>query len=626
MRTLLPAELIFDLSCPASAAIDPSGEWVAFVRRVTPRGAGGRSTIELVSCDGRRSRTLTDDGRWGWVAWRPDGGVLAAVDGHAIVLLDAGNDADARTLCTAPWPSHLAWAPDGASIAFSACHPPPARAGGSAVAPMVVGDLAFRDDRRGMLGSAREQVHVVDVGAGEVRRVTEGRDDYAALAWSPDGRWLAAAALDFAADRSTAVVLDLVDGGRRDLLAPPAQAGAMIWSPAGRLMVAADPEGLWHPDVLYVGTPDDGLTAVGPPLDVCIDGGIAWLDEDRVLIAGLLDGTSGHWTLELSTRTLARVRDLSDARYEGLSVDRERTVAIQLRSTCSDPPSLVAVPLNGAPARPLDSSSARPLAGRLQARSERFVVRDGDVDVHATLLIPAGAGPHPVIVDVHGGPMGPGLCGAFEPRHALYAANGFLVVAPDPRCSGGYGRAYATDVARAGAMYDGTLPAEILAVVDAVLARPDADAARCGIYGSSFGGYAATWLLATTDRFAAGVVHAGIFDLASHVLTTDQAIGHTLREVTCGVPWERREHIARCSPSSHAHRISAPVLVSTGTSDLRVPAHQSEQLFATLQLAGVQSELVRYPAANHSVARFGHIEHRLDHLERTLAWFSKHLT
>jgi len=60
-----------------------------------------------------------------------------------------------------------------------------------------------------------------------------------------------------------------------------------------------------------------------------------------------------------------------------------------------------------------------------------------------------------------------------------------------------------------------------MAITDAVVARPDIDAARTAMMGGSFGGYMANWIAGHTDRFSAIVSHAGLWALDQMFATTD---------------------------------------------------------------------------------------------------------
>ena len=164
-----------------------------------------------------------------------------------------------------------------------------------------------------------------------------------------------------------------------------------------------------------------------------------------------------------------------------------------------------------------------------------------------------------------------------------------------------------------------------MAVVDALLERPYADAEQLGIYGSSYGGYMVAWTIGQTDRLKAAVSRAPVFDLESFYGTSD--IGYSWSDSQFGgPPHENAAWYAAHSPSTFAHRATTPTLILHGEADERCPIGQGEQMFVALRRAGCETEFVRYPGGSHLFFRAGgRPEHRVDFLTRVLGWFSDHL-
>ena len=92
--------------------------------------------------------------------------------------------------------------------------------------------------------------------------------------------------------------------------------------------------------------------------------------------------------------------------------------------------------------------------------------------VHGWLVLPEGPGPHPVVLCVHGGPFMYYNWGFFDEAQ-MYASAGYAVVLGNPRGSAGYGQEHGKAIVRA----LGTVDADdVLALLDAALARPECDA------------------------------------------------------------------------------------------------------------------------------------------------------
>ena len=199
---------------------------------------------------------------------------------------------------------------------------------------------------------------------------------------------------------------------------------------------------------------------------------------------------------------------------------------------------------------------------------------------------------YPVVLDVHGGPHGNhGF--AWNAGAQLLAAAGNIVVAPNPRGSGTYGRKFAEKV---WGDWGGEDWLDILAVLDNVLERDYADANRCGIYGYSYGGFMASWAIGHTDRFKAAVVGAPVFNFASFYGTSDIGqSGVTPSGVAaCTIPTTRRR---LWITARHAYSERAtPTLIVHGEADDRCPIGQGEELFVALKKSGVETEFVRYRA------------------------------
>ena len=211
------------------------------------------------------------------------------------------------------------------------------------------------------------------------------------------------------------------------------------------------------------------------------------------------------------------------------------------------------------------------------------------------LVLPAGEGPHPLLLWVHGGPLGSWNGWSWRWNPWLMAARGYAVLLPDPALSTGYGM----QMVRRGWGAWGDAPyTDLLALTDAALEHPAVDATRTAAMGGSFGGYMANWIATHTDRFAAVVTHASLWDLEQFGPTTDAAYYWT-REMTAEMT---RAH----SPSRYADAITSPVLVIHGDKDYRVPIGEGLRLWWDLCSRAQDPEamphrFLYFPDENHWV-------------------------
>ena len=254
----------------------------------------------------------------------------------------------------------------------------------------------------------------------------------------------------------------------------------------------------------------------------------------------------------------------------------------------------------------------------------RWTAPDG-TEIEGAALLPAAtdAGPHPLVVVVHGGPTAL-FTREFAPLASalsfplVLAAAGFAVLMPNPRGSSGYGQAFSRALIRD--VGGGELE-DILAGVDACCRRGIADPRRVGIMGNSWGGFMSAWAIGRSDRFRAAVPMASICDWTTLHYTGAAGRG-SCQALFSATPSEDPDVYVRSSPIAHLHSGSAPALVVHGACDAGVPSAQALLLHAALLRLGVHSELAHYPGEGHSIQR---PEHQLDLAERIVTWFGRHL-
>jgi dipeptidyl aminopeptidase/acylaminoacyl peptidase len=161
---------------------------------------------------------------------------------------------------------------------------------------------------------------------------------------------------------------------------------------------------------------------------------------------------------------------------------------------------------------------------------------------------------------------------------------------------------------------------DVMAAVDAVLARGETGPERIGIGGWSYGGYMAEWAITQTDRFKAAVSGAGMFDLAAEYGTE---AGPEYDEWYYTTPWEHPERFYKSSPVTYIKKAKTPTLILQGESDVTDPIGQSTAFYRALKRYNVETELVIYPRESHGPREE---KHQLDIYTRMLDWFDKHLS
>lgn len=211
----------------------------------------------------------------------------------------------------------------------------------------------------------------------------------------------------------------------------------------------------------------------------------------------------------------------------------------------------------------------------------RYPTFDGR-EIPAFVYLPADAAPHPVLIDIHGGPEG-----QYRPRFSsatqfLVNELGIAVVAPNVRGSAGYGKAYLkldNGYLREDSVRD------IGALLDWIATRDDLDTDRVVVSGGSYGGYMVlASLVHFGDRLVAGVERVGISNFVTFLKNT-QGYRRDLRRAEYGDERDpdMREFLEGISPLNQVEKIGRPMLIAQGLNDPRVPASESEQIVTALR-------------------------------------------
>jgi dipeptidyl aminopeptidase/acylaminoacyl peptidase len=247
----------------------------------------------------------------------------------------------------------------------------------------------------------------------------------------------------------------------------------------------------------------------------------------------------------------------------------------------------------------------------------------GGTPIQYWILKPPGFDPskrYPVVFLIHGGPQGAwDDAWSYRWNPSLWAAQGWVVAAPNPRGSTGFGQRFVDEISED---WGGKVMVDLDAVFNTVAKLPYVDAARQGIAGASYGGYAVDWIIGHTDRFKAAVSHDGVFNLESMALATEEQ---------WFVDWEfggppmspkARQNYAKWSPHLFAQNLKTPTLVITNELDFRVPVDQGLQLFTALRRNGVAAEALVFEDEGHWVLK--PLNSKLWH-ETVFGWINKYL-
>lgn len=249
--------------------------------------------------------------------------------------------------------------------------------------------------------------------------------------------------------------------------------------------------------------------------------------------------------------------------------------------------------------------------------------RDG-LTIHGYLTLPKNKRPEnlPLIVNPHGGPWARDQWG-FNPEVQLLANRGYAVLQMNFRSSTGYGKAF---IDAGDKQWGRNIQNDITDGVKWAIKQGIADPSRIGIYGASFGGYAALAGIAfTPNLYAAAVDYVGvsnIFTLLNTMPPYWEGATRNMFYTRVGHPEKDKELLKAVSPVFHADKIITPLFVAQGANDPRVNKAESDQIVDALKQRGIN---VQYMVKENEGHGFQNEENRIDFYNAMIKFLNTHL-
>ncbi len=637
------ADDIYELRSVGQVALHPDGRQVVFT--ITwPDLASDENRAQLFIHDGTDHRQLTESHRDVSPVFSPDGERLAFLRSEAkgkaqpavltlrtgAVQILAGYEDDGA--------EQVLWLSDDALLVRA-----PRRPAGQididddelARRPRILRTVDYRFNGRGYTHDRKRQIEILDLASGVVTTLGKPDVDHSDMAVAPEGTAVLAIA-------TTDVDADLSGGNRVWLIAADKSESTLLTPEPGRwegvgFMADGNPFAIGMP------TPSGVSLARPHILDIDGESSPALIGNHDVTCAAPISG--GSTPVALSDALLA-----TGIHRTGITIDRYDLMSNELTSIAAGPfvvrdfsassdgrriVASVSTPIRPAELWEFDDDGHRvivplndPFLSELDLVDPEVVQvpSTGGAVVEAFVVRPPrsattdGGAPGPGLVYVHGGPMSIYGHGFFD-EFQLAAADGYTVVAGNPRGSDGYGEAWARAIVGqlGGPDWD-----DVQALTDVLAALPEVDSERIGIGGGSYGGFMAAWAIGHTDRYGAALVERAVTNWESFAGTSD--IGSYFLPMLLDATVEDDvESLRRQSPLSYATDVETPTLILHSEEDWRCPIEQAEQLFAAYRRCGVDVTFVRFPGENHELSRNGSPVHRVERFRLVHGFFAEHL-
>lgn len=651
------AEDLFRIQVPQTVEVSQDGEQIVYTVKKT-HGAKNTYSHDIYRANrgggGRRAMTHGKSNDTGAI-WSPDGRRVAFLSDRAgdvtniwTMPVDGGEPKQLTKLKGGPIMG-ISWSPDGKSLLFLHRDVPkkdPEKAKREASFKHIT-RLYHKLDGMGWYGDARWNLYVASFPSGKVKALTTGDRDVNEACWSPDGKRIAFMQNGHEDPDRHIFHADIYVCGRdgrraKKITTKTGLRQSLAWSldgkhlyfcgnymkagewiqhtvPVRKIAATGGAETLITPGVKnwtmnMVVT--DTISGFGGPTLVYRDGReerIAYFqDEQGACRIYSASGSGGDERLEFGG-------NVNIAAFHGSRDGRAVAVAAEIM-TAGD---LFSFTLDGSGETKRLTKLNDALFQSLDlVEPEEIRVKNGSTKVQAWIFKPPrmrkGA-KYPCVLEVHGGPMCQYGYTFFHEMHLL-AAQGYVVVATNPRGSSGQGLKYMNCIEGNWGKLD---YADCMAAVDTMVRKPYVDGKRLGILGGSYGGFMTIWAVGHTNRFKAGVTQRALGNWYTQFGSSD--FGWEDQYEMGGLPWDRPLHYLKKSPNFYVKNIKTPLLIVHSEQDHRCPISQAEELFTSLKVLGRTTELVRFEGESHGLSRGGKPQNRLERLNRIVGWFARYI-
>jgi len=615
--------------------VSPDGKQVAFTIGDVNFDANRVVTqIHVTSIDGGTMKQLTTGDRSSSAPrWSPDGKHLAFTTGGQLWVMEADGDHKEQVTKISSGVSNPVWSPDGKWIAFTSDVYPDCnndecnkkrdeQAESSKVKAHIVTRLLYKhwDEWRDL---KRTHVFVVASKGGTARDLTPGDFDsppYAAssgvdYAFSPDSTEIAYLRnpdkVEAISTNSDIFVMPIAGGAARNITVRNRGYDAgPVYTRDGKFILyrsqgtAGFEADRWR--LMAYNRATGASVELTQRFDQQVDELVVSPDGNSIYFTAGERGRSPIFKLPFGGGVPQKI--VGNVYAGNLKITPDGRKFVFASSSMAAPSEIYSANIDGSGVTALTSANQQVMA-RANLKTAEEVEWTGALGkkIHGFIIKPNNFDPskkYPLVVLIHGGPQSAWNDNwGYRWNPEVFANAGYVVFAPNPRGSTGYGQRFVNEIS---GDWGGKPYIDIMNGVADVLRRNSyIDRNRIGAAGASYGGYMIDWILGHNNdprfQFKVLVSHDGVYNLESMYGTTEE-LWFPNWEFK-GQPWTNPAMYSRWSPHKFVQNFNTPILIIHGELDYRVPIGEGMQLFTAVQLKGIDSKLLIFPDEGHWVLK-----------------------
>ena len=628
---------LLTLQTIGAAQISPDGKWIAytvvsgdfkqdlFVNQIWLAEAKSGRTFQVTRGD--KSSTAP--------RWSPDGNWLTFLsnrvdDKNQIFAINPAGGESIQLTKSETAINSFAWSEDGKTIAYLA---PEAAPPASKDRKDYFGD--FEVVRKEYNFSHIWTFIVADAFNGPLvgKQRTKKKDfSVDSFAWSPDGSKIAFSATinpDLVQGETDDIyVLNFSDDSVRKLVSQPGPDVGPRWSPDGKQIVFSSSMGrlpTFATNTRLAVISVEGGTPKSITDEFDENAGLVDWKTEGIYFNGLQKTAVQLFRLDMTTGKITRISQPDGLLAGGFSLSKDSK---QIAFTAGSPTSLnelfVTAAENWQP-RALTKMTAQTANFSLGTREIISWKSTDGTEIEGVLIKPADFDPskkYPLLCIIHGGPTGVDRPILLSPDSRTYPSDlwverGALILKVNYRGSAGYGEKFRKLNIRNLGVGDAW---DVISGVDNLISKGWVDRSRVACMGWSQGGYISAFLTASSDRFVAISVGAGISDWATYYYNTD-ITPFTINYLGDN-PVNDPAIYQKTSPVAYIKSARTPTLIQHGELDRRVPIANAYQLRQALEDKGIPVEMIVYKGFGHGITK---PKAQRAVMQHNLGWFNHYI-